>query len=957
MTTAGAAIASLYGILSLRDEATPKLRQFDNQISGAADRLDRLAGRATTAGQVLAPVSAGLLAVGTMAVRTASQYEDALKQIEVRASATSSEMAQIDAVARQLSAESVFGPAAVADGMLQLMAAGQSANEALATIPAVLNGAAATGANMAQVGNSLTNTMNAFGLSVEYADDTLQHMVASTGTSSNTFSDVSAAFANVGGMARSMGLDVEQTAATFAVFANTGIEGAEAGTQLRSMLVNLTRETDDVQRAWADLGVSMYDSNGAVRDLNDVFQDLNVAMADMTDEERNRYIQTLAGSYGRLGFEALLAADGTEAMVSEMRRQAAVAAIADARLDTFSGAVAFLKGSLDLLMIEAMQPLMDSHLTPMVRQLGDVTNAVTGWMTENPVLAGQIVKLGAVLAVASPALFAFAATVKAMAFTVSALGVAFGVLTSPVVLAGAAIAAFAVAYQRNLYGVRDTTDDVLSWMSGKYEQVRGAVVDTVEAVLERVRSLGDLSLTLPETVVNFDLAAVAGRVGAQLDEAIGMAVGKTAGDIGGLQGYALALPAGTFALEKPSIAADIQLSVEDAINLGLGAAAIAFGGPVGIGVGLAKAVGYAISTDFMGLATWMENAGLPTTLGGAYERLRGWIADGFRITSPDLSFDFGAYVQGSIVTPLQTAVENLDLGMVFQGGVNFAADMVNGLAGALDSVDTSTVQDAITGLLDTALAGVRTSLDLVAWVGENIVAPIGSALLTTDFTPLVEGTSRLAGEIFQKMLEALPVIPMWTYENIISPIFGAFTTFDFESASEQISAFVTNTFTWLMTSLPNFPVWVNTHIITPFFDALGGLPGQLVDFFNDAIPDELNIDFPEVTIPGTGVGLIPPMKIGGGTLSFDLPDNPIPGGTRRSGGPVMVGVPYQVGEGDVPEMYEQNGKMYLIPGDQGRVTPMGGGGNTYNITINSYGESAYELADMVERALRDKGIQ
>ena len=48
------------------------------------------------------------------------------------------------------------------------------------------------------------------------------------------------------------------------------------------------------------------------------------------------------------------------------------------------------------------------------------------------------------------------------------------------------------------------------------------------------------------------------------------------------------------------------------------------------------------------------------------------------------------------------------------------------------------------------------------------------------------------------------------------------------------------------------------------------------------------------------------------------------GGGRASGGLVTPGNFYEVGERNRPELFEARGRRYLIPGNQGRVTPLGG---------------------------------
>lgn len=89
-------------------------------------------------------------------------------------------------------------------------------------------------------------------------------------------------------------------------------------------------------------------------------------------------------------------------------------------------------------------------------------------------------------------------------------------------------------------------------------------------------------------------------------------------------------------------------------------------------------------------------------------------------------------------------------------------------------------------------------------------------------------------------------------------------------------------------------------------------------------------------------------------------------GGRAGGGPVAAGSMYRVGEGGRPELFDQGGKTYLIPGDAGSVRPItagmpasaigGGGGitNNFNTTMNisSDGTSTSQQGDGSEDARR-----
>ena len=70
--------------------------------------------------------------------------------------------------------------------------------------------------------------------------------------------------------------------------------------------------------------------------------------------------------------------------------------VADARMDTFSGTVDSLKGSIETFMITAGTPFIENVLQPIASGLTDAVNKVTEWADENPELVSSL--MGVVLA-------------------------------------------------------------------------------------------------------------------------------------------------------------------------------------------------------------------------------------------------------------------------------------------------------------------------------------------------------------------------------------------------------------------------------------------------------------------------------------------------------------------------------------------------------------------------------
>jgi len=107
----------------------------------------------------------------------------------------------------------------------------------------------------------------AFNLIVQVADSTTAEI-----------SDFEGALKNVGPTASGLGYPISEISKAIGILSDRGIRGAEAGTALRRMLANLNRDTAKVREANEALGVSLFDSEGKLRSLEDVMMDYSAAL-------------------------------------------------------------------------------------------------------------------------------------------------------------------------------------------------------------------------------------------------------------------------------------------------------------------------------------------------------------------------------------------------------------------------------------------------------------------------------------------------------------------------------------------------------------------------------------------------------------------------------------------------------------------------------------------------------
>lgn len=388
---------------------TSGLSTAETQVNGFAGRLgSKLTGMGNQfqdAGRKVATTFAPLTAGMGAGIKVASDFENSMAEIQARTGLTAEEMDNVSKFALKMGADTAFSGQQAADAMLQLLTSGSSVEEAFTLLPTVLTAAAASGEDLGVTADVLTDIMAAFGAEASDAEGIVDSLARAAGASSADMAGLGQGFANVGGVANAFGMSVNDTAAVLAIFSENGIKGAEAGTALKSMLMNMTRPTDDVRGAWARLGTSMYDAKGDVRNLEDVLSEMSLSLAGMPVEEQNELLQTLGGSYGVVGMRALMGSISIEEMKKRMEESAPAAEVAQARMDTFSGKVDSLKGSLETLLITGITPLMQDGLTPLVEKITGVVNGITDWMEANPEAASTLMQIVGAAAIAGPALF------------------------------------------------------------------------------------------------------------------------------------------------------------------------------------------------------------------------------------------------------------------------------------------------------------------------------------------------------------------------------------------------------------------------------------------------------------------------------------------------------------------------------------------------------------------------
>ncbi|MCD8207422.1 MAG: phage tail tape measure protein, partial [Bacteroidales bacterium] len=169
----------------------------------------------------------------------------------------------------------------------------------------VLRLSEASGMDLAETSDLVTDSMSAMGVTIDELSDYLNVCAQASTASNQDINDMATAMIRAGGAARAAGMDYKDTATALGILANNGVKGAKAGTALNAMLVRITTNSE-AAKAFDELGVSVYTDTGEMRGLQEILVDTANAMDGMSDAERNAYSESIAGSNYFSKFQYLL---------------------------------------------------------------------------------------------------------------------------------------------------------------------------------------------------------------------------------------------------------------------------------------------------------------------------------------------------------------------------------------------------------------------------------------------------------------------------------------------------------------------------------------------------------------------------------------------------------------------------------------------------------------------------
>ncbi|MGR8795520.1 phage tail tape measure protein [Klebsiella variicola subsp. variicola] len=327
--------------------------------------------------------------------------------------------------AKKLGAETAFSSSDAAQGQAFLAMAGFTPEAIQAALPGVLDTAIAGGAlsgdislgETADIGASVLKQFGLQATDMGRVGDVLAGTFTRSSTNLRALGDT---MKYTGPVAAALGISLEEAAAMAGVLANNGLRGSDAGTAMRASLTRLSAPTGAAAKALKELGVSVADSRGKLRPVEQILGDLYKATKKYGDTDQISFFKDIAGEEAMVGLQTLVKSVGSgdlQRLIAELKKaQGESASTAKKMSDNLGGDISNLSSAWEGLQIQ-ISDTVNGPLRSLVQWLDETISCITVWVKANPRLAKTL------LLVVGGAL--------ALTVAIGALSLAVGILIGP----------------------------------------------------------------------------------------------------------------------------------------------------------------------------------------------------------------------------------------------------------------------------------------------------------------------------------------------------------------------------------------------------------------------------------------------------------------------------------------------------------------------------------------------
>jgi len=332
------------GIKKVGDEAT----NLDSKLANAAKGFGKFAVKA------IGWASTAVSAVGGYVTKVGADFESAMSEVSAISGATGSELDALTQKAKEMGASTKFSASESAEAFKYMAMAGWKTSDMLDGISGVMNLAAASGEDLAEVSDIVTDAITAFGLQASDSTHFADVLAAASNSANTNVSMLGASFKYAAPVAGALGYSIEDVSVALGLMASSGIKAEQAGTSMRAILSRLAKPTKEVTDAFSKLGISaseaLTNADGSMKPLSETIEILRDSMSGLDEATKASVASGIAGTEAMSGLLAIVnTSDSAFENLTESINNADGTAqlMADTMNDNLNGAIEIMKSAID----------------------------------------------------------------------------------------------------------------------------------------------------------------------------------------------------------------------------------------------------------------------------------------------------------------------------------------------------------------------------------------------------------------------------------------------------------------------------------------------------------------------------------------------------------------------------------------------------------------------------------
>ena len=243
---------------------------------------------------------------------------------------------------------------------------------------------------MATATDLATDAQSALGLTVKDAQQNLQNLTRVTDVlvkgnqlANASVQQFSEALTNKAGAAlKVVNKDIEEGMAVLAAFADRGVKGAEAGDKLNQVLRDIPRATAKNSEEFEKLGLNMFDTNGNMKNVADIVEELDAVLGPMSDEMKAATLDQLGLNRGVADAVKILSGAGDQIREYEKALRSSGGAtdeVANNQMESLKAQTDLMRNGFQELGI-AIGKIVSGPLTKIVKAITGVTQSFTDFI-------------------------------------------------------------------------------------------------------------------------------------------------------------------------------------------------------------------------------------------------------------------------------------------------------------------------------------------------------------------------------------------------------------------------------------------------------------------------------------------------------------------------------------------------------------------------------------------------